>query len=127
MIKNIFIYFVSILILNSCSGFKDESEKFIYKKGKSSVQLKILNGDSYLIYDTPTRVNFVWKNIDPKTASIYGLGVKILEAKNEVTKTEIAIPSNYLTKDSLDLKLNFKINGEDINTKFIIPLKIRQK
>ena len=125
MIKNIFIYFVSILILNSCFGLSEESEKFIYKKGKSSVKLKILNGSDYLIYDTPTRVDFEWKNIDLKTSSIYGLGVKILGSKNEVTKTEIAIPSNYLTKDSLDLKLNFKINGEDITTKFIIPLKTR--
>lgn len=123
MLKKIFISIILFLTLNSCSESKEKSNKNIYKNGKSSVQLKILNGKNFLIYNTPTRVDFEWKNIDLRTTSIYGLGIKILEADDKTTKTEINVPRNYLDKDTLSIKLNFEVNGKDINTEFTIPLK----
>lgn len=123
MIKNIYFCVISILILNSCVKSKEEPSKFFYEKGNSSVELKIMNGNNYLIYDTINKVDFKWINIDPKTAFIYGAGIKILGAKNNITKTEIGVPSNYLEKGSLNIKLNFEIDGEKINTIFNIPMK----
>ena len=122
MIKKICFCVISLLTLNSCLEFKDEPSMFFYENNKSSVELIIKNGNNYLIYDTPNRVDFKWINIDPKTSLIYGSGIKILEAKNNITKTEIGLPSNYLENDSLNIKLIFEVNGEKINTVFNIPV-----
>lgn len=123
MIQKIIVLSISLLILKSCNEFKKEPKVFFYENGESSVQLKILNGNNFLIYNTPTRVNFEWKNIDIKTSSIYGLGIKILKASKKVTHTEINVPENYLKNDSLNIKLNFQIKGKNINTEFKVPLR----
>ena len=102
---------------------KKSTSKFIYENGESSVEIKILNGNDYLTYDTPIRADFEWKNIDPKTSLIYGAGIKMLGTKNGITKTEINIPSNYLESDSLNIKLRFEINGEKTGTEFNVPIK----
>jgi hypothetical protein len=123
MIKRILIFGLLILTFNSCSESNKNTSEFIYKNGESSVELKILNGKNYLIYDAPIRTDFEWKNIDPKTGSIYGLGIRILGAENGITKTEINVPSNYLESDTLNIKLHFKINGEKIGTEFNVPIR----
>ncbi len=123
MIKNICAFIIIILIINSCSEAEKKSSKFSYNKGESSVELKIINGNDYLIYNTPTRVDFEWVNIDPKTSLIYGSGIKILVAKENVTQTEISVPNNYLKNDSLNIKLSFEIDGEKLNTEFNVPMK----
>ncbi len=105
MIKNIFIYGILILTLNSCGESKKKTSEYIYENGKSSVQLKILNGNDYLIYDTPTRTDFEWTNIDPQTGYIVGIGIKMLGTNDGITKTEINVPSNYLKTDTLIQKL----------------------
>lgn len=87
------------------------------------MELKILNGNDYLTYDTPIRTDFEWKNIDPKTCSIFGAGIKMLGTENGITKTEINVPSNYLESDTLNIKLRFEINGEKTGTEFNVPLK----
>jgi len=90
------------------------------------VKIKILNGNEYLTYDTSIRTDFEWKNIDPKTSSIYGTGIKILGTKNGITNTEINVPSNYLESDALNIKLRFEINGEETRTEFNIPVKNKE-
>ncbi|WP_299527030.1 hypothetical protein [Winogradskyella sp.] len=85
--------------------------------------MKILNGNNYLTYDTPVRTDFEWKNIDPKSGSIYGAGIKILETKNGITKTEINVPSNHLESNILNIKLRFDINGETTRTEFNVLVK----
>ncbi len=122
MIKRTLLFGLLILILNSCMESKKNS-KFIYENGESSVELKILNGNGYLTYDTPIRTDFEWKNIDLKTSSIFGTGIKILEMQNGITKTEINVPRNYLESDTLNIKLHFEINGENIGTEFNVPIK----
>jgi len=123
MIKNVFVYIILILTLNSCVESKKKTSEFIYKDGESSVKIKILNGNDYLTYDMPIRVDFEWTNIDIETSSIYGVGIKILEGKNEITKTEINVPSNYLKKDTLNIKLSFEVKEEIIKTEFNIPVR----
>ncbi|CAL2106844.1 conserved hypothetical protein [Tenacibaculum sp. 190524A02b] len=123
MFKKKIISLTLLLILSSCNKSKEHQDKFTYRKGSSSVELKILNGKNYLVYNKSTRVNFEWKNIDPKMSSIYGAGIKILELEgNNTTKTKILVPNGYLKKDTLNIKLNFKINGKNYKTEFNIPI-----
>lgn len=123
MIKKTLFFGLLILTLNSCLNSNKNTSKFRYENGESSVELKILNGTEYLTYDTPIRTDFEWKNIDPKTASIFGAGIKMLGTENGITKTEINVPSNYLESDTLNIKLRFEINGEKTRTEFNVLVK----
>lgn len=123
MTKKTLLFGLFILTLNSCLESKKNTSEFIYENGESSVELKILNGNNYLTYDTPIRTDFEWKNIDPKTSSIFGAGIKMLGTKNGITKTEINVPSNYLESDTLNIKLRFEINGEKTGTEFNVTVK----
>jgi len=123
MIKNILLFGLLFLTLNSCTESKKNTSEFIFENGESSVEIKILNGNNYLTYDTPIRTDFEWKNIDPKTGSIYGTGIKMLGTKNGITKTEINAPSNYLKSDTLNIKLRFEINGVKTGTEFNVPIR----
>jgi hypothetical protein len=123
MIKKLFLLALLILNLNSCSESKKNTSEFKYENGESSVELKILNGNDYLIYNEPIRTDFDWKNIDPNTLSIFGAGIKMLGTENGITKTEINVPSNYLESDTLNIKLRFEINGEKTGTEFNVPIK----
>lgn len=124
--KKIVLFGLLILILNSCSDSKKVTSKFIYENGASSVELKILSGNNYLIYDKPIKANFEWKNIDPQTGVIYGTGIKILKAENEITQTEINVPRSHLQSDTLNIQLRFKINGKQTETEFNVPVKIAE-
>ncbi|EAQ49628.1 MULTISPECIES: hypothetical protein [Leeuwenhoekiella] len=123
MINQTFLLGLFILSLNSCTESIKKTSKFIYEIEESSVQLKILNGNDYLTYNTPIRVDFEWKNIEPETVSIYGAGIKLLRIKNEVTQTEINIERHHLISDTLDIKLSFELNGQKTSTYFNIPVK----
>lgn len=123
MINKIALFGLLFLTLNSCTESKKSNSEFIFENGESSVEIKILNGNDYLTYDTPIRTDFEWKNIDPKTGSIYGTGIKMLGTKNGITKTEINVPSNYLKSDTLNIKLRFEINGVKTGTEFNVPIK----
>lgn len=129
MIRSIFKSSIAILVLISCKEYKNEnsdSGSYSFNKGKSGVEMKILSGHNYLIYDTPIKTNFEWTNIDPKTSSIIGMGIRILETKNGVTKTEINVPENILKSDTVSIKVNFKINGENTRTEFHVPIKTKR-
>ena len=123
MVKNIFIIGILILISISCSDSDNKNSELVYKDGDSKVQLRILSGNNYLIYDTPIRTNFEWINIDNKTGYIYGAGIKMLGTDNGITKTEINVPSNYLKNDTLEIKVGFELNGEKIQTEFLVPVR----
>lgn len=123
MIKNIFIFGILILTINSCGESKKKTAEYIYENGESSVRLKILNGNDYLIYDTPTRTDFEWTNIEPKTSYIVGTGIKMLGTKDGITKTEINVPSDYLKTDTLNIRLRFEIKGEKIDKEFNVPMR----
>ena len=123
MINQTFLLGLFILSLNSCTESIKKTSKFIYEIEESSVQLKILNGNDYLTYNTPIRVDFEWKNIEPERVSIYGAGIKLLRIKNEVTQTEINIERHHLISDTLDIKLSFELNGQKTSTYFNIPVK----
>ena len=121
-IRNL-LFGILILTLTSCVETEKNSSEYIYENGESSVKMKILSEKDYLIYDTPIRTDFEWKNIDPRTGSIFGAGILMLGTENGITKTEISVPSNYLESDTLNIKLRFEINGEKTGTEFNIPVK----
>jgi hypothetical protein len=112
-----------IVTLISCEENKKLRWEYRYENRESIIKMKILNGNNYLIYDTPTRTDFEWINIDPKTSSIFGAGIKMLGTENGITKTEINVPSNYLQSDTLNIKLRFEINGEKTGTVLYVPVK----
>ena len=124
-VKNKSILAIGLLIITLISCKKSEKLKWEYKyeNRESSIVMKILNGNNYLIYNKPARTDFEWTNIDPKMSSIYGAGIKILGTENGITKTEINVPSNFLESDTLNIKLHFEINGEKNETEFNVPLR----
>ncbi len=122
-LNKIILLGVLITTLISCSKSSKNKSSFLYENGESSVELVILNGNDFLIYDVPILADFKWKKIDPKTGSILGTGIKMLGTDNGITKTEITVPSNYLDSDTLNIKLRFEINGEKTGTEFNVPIK----
>jgi len=121
MMKSSYILIILIYIMSSCNTSKKKNTQYIYTYKDSGVQLKIMNGNNYLTYDETIQTNFEWTNIG--SALIYGTGIKILGRDKNITKTEIHLPSNYLKKDTLNIKLQFEVDGEKINTEFNIPIK----
>jgi len=117
--KKLLYTFIFTFLICSCNN----KPEYFYQKGDSSVQLKINNGNDYLIYDTPTKVDFEWKNINTQTFLIYGTGIRILKTTGNVTKTEINVPKNLLQNDTLNIKVHFEANKEKITTEFNIPMK----
>ncbi len=126
MIKKLLLFGLLVMILNSCSESQENTPKFFYKNGNSSVELKILNESNYLTYDSPIRTNFHLINVNPNTVSILGTGIKIIRIENGIIKTEINIPKNYLKSDTLDIRLSFEKDGEKLKTEFNIPIKNRK-
>lgn len=113
--------FIIFLILISCS-FGNSETQFIYENGNQKVAIKILNGNDYLEYDKPIPTDFVLTNIDPKKFMVVGAGIRLLEIKNGVMKTEIKVPSNYLKEDTLNVRVRFGNKPEE-NHEFNIPIK----
>ncbi len=123
MIKKLLLSALLMLTLTFCSKPLKNAQQYFYENGESSVEFKILNETNSLTYDTPIRANFEWKNIDIKTSSIYGEGIKILRTQNGITETEINIPSNILESDTLHIKLQFEIDDLKTETEFKVPIK----
>jgi len=99
-----------------------EPKKYVFEKDKSKIELIILNGKNYLEFDTPIRVDFKWTNIDIKTGVIYGAGIKIISSKDNLTKTEINVPSDYIKVDTLNIKVQYKKEEQVIKTEFKLPI-----
>mgnify|MGYP003634974850 CR=1 len=123
MKRTVIIIGILFLMINSCKGDKNDSSNFIFKNKNQKIELKILNGNDYLIAGNPTKVDFILTNIDPKTTFIFGRGILILESKNGITKTEINVPNNYIKTSTLDVQVRFK-DGDKISiAKFRVPVR----
>jgi hypothetical protein len=119
------ITLIIVLILTSCKSFKENI--FVYKNEKQKVEMIIQNGDDFLKYETPTKVDFKFTNIDLKTSSIFGLGIKILngfDSLNGVVKTKVNVPRNRLKTDTLNVIIRFNnVNNEKLDAQFKVPIK----
>ncbi|PCJ92265.1 MAG: hypothetical protein COA50_15655 [Flavobacteriaceae bacterium] len=115
--------FLLILVFVNCQNKKAEKVEFTYENGIEKIVMEIENGQGFLIYDQPTKTNFVLTNIDPFSLVIQGPGIKVLGTKGKtIMRTEINVPGNYLEKDTLTIKIRF---GENYSKEheFNIPLK----
>lgn len=116
------ISFVALLSV-CCQNQETKKVELIYENGIEKIIVEIENGKDFLIYDQPTKTNFVLTNIDPMSLVVQGPGIKVLGTKDKSTmRTEIKVPSNYLDKDTLTIKIRY---GENYSKghEFYIPLK----
>ena len=128
-----YLNIILVLVLTSCKEDQERTESYLYvfEKGNSAVTLKILNGNDYLIYDEPTKVNFEWKNVDNYSGQIIGAGIKIAGFKSNsknirVTETEITPPSHYIKNETLDILLKYQVENKPVEAKMFIPLKAKK-
>lgn len=123
MKKVLLIIGIVFLLVNSCKENKNEYTNFVFENKNKKIELKILNGNDYLIADNPTKVDFILTNIDPTKTLIFGRGIKILESENGITKTEINFPSYYLSQGALEVQVRFKDGDKFSIAKFRVPVK----
>jgi hypothetical protein len=113
-------------IISSCKRIENEKVELVYENETEKISIKIGNGQDFLIYDRPIRTDFVVENIDPINLAILGTGIRILGTNKDKTamRTEINVPSNYLDKDTLTIKVRY---GEDYKKghDFNIPVKTK--
>lgn len=96
------IIIILVLTLIGCKNEETKKAELVYENGTEKISVEIENGQEFLIYDQPTKTNFVCTNIDPISLIIQGPGIKLLGTKNKTTmRTEINVPSNYLDKDTI--------------------------
>jgi len=125
MMKNILPKLIIIFLalsIYSCRSTEVKKTPFIYQNKNRKVEIQILNGNDYMEYNKPTKTNIVLTNIEAKTFSIYGTGIRILEIKGGTIKTEIKVPQNHLATDTLNVKIRFGKKVKE-NHDFNIPMK----
>ena len=115
------IIFLTLTIYN-CGNSDVKKTELIYENGIQKVEVKILNGNDYLEYDKPTKTDFLLTNIELKTFSVVGVGIRVLGMQDGIMKTEIKVPNNYLEKDTLNVRIRFGKKTEE-NHEFNIPMK----
>ena len=120
--KNQILILLLSLILSFYSCEKAQKDNIVYKNGDKKVEFKILNGNDYLEYDKSIKTEFILTNINPNTFNFVGVGMKLTGIENQILKTEIKVPSNYLKTDTLKIKAVFG-NKQKTFFKFNIPIK----
>ena len=123
-LKAILFIVVFTITFSACKNLKEEKVVLVYEDGNERISIKIKTGKDYLVYDIPTRTDFVVNNIDPIDLTIQGAGIRILGTNKDKTamRTEINVPSNYLDKDTLTIKVRYG-EGYKKGHDFNIPLK----
>ena len=119
--KNL-IFIISVTLL-SCGKAEKPENRYKFEHRSSGVEMKILNGKNFLVYDEPTLVIFEWKYIDKYSWIILGSGIRILNYHNNITETEIKVPSNYLKNDTLRIDLRYVSQDDTIKTVFNVPVR----
>ncbi|WP_299123204.1 hypothetical protein [uncultured Tenacibaculum sp.] len=98
----------------------DSSHKFIYKNGNQKIEMKIKNGKDFLIYDTPTKVEFITTNVAPRDVMIYGTGIRIIKIDDNTFETEVNVPKKYVESDVLNVTITIDKNNK---FQFKVPVK----
>jgi len=93
MTKSIRVFLVLLISIHSCKKNNSQEVELTYINGNEEVSIEIENNQHFLIYDRPTKVDFVLTNIDPFSLVVSGPGIKILRTKNKsILQTEINAP-----------------------------------
>lgn len=122
--KKYSIILILIFTLISCKNSKKDKVELVYENGIEKIAIEIENGKDFLIYDQLTKTNFIVNNIDPASLLIVGSGIRILGTDNNNTtvQTEIKVPSDFLDKDTLTIKVRYG-EGYKKGPDFQIPMK----
>lgn len=119
------LFAILILILQACGNSPKETLEYLHTSGDQSVRLNILTGNDYLIYNTPTRLDFEWTNIVPETTSISGAGIKLIQHIDNVTQTEFTVTKEKIKSDTLHITILFRKDGKRIPTAFHVPVRTK--
>jgi hypothetical protein len=117
---------IFILSLQSCGNTPKETVEYVHTSGDQSVRLNILTANDYLIYNTPTRLDFEWTNIEPELAIIGGTGIKMLGYEGNKTKTEFTVTKENLKIDTLHITILYKKGDRRVPTSFHIPVREKE-
>ena len=122
--KNYFIALILILSTVSCKKSISDRVELICENGTEKITIEIENGQNFLVYDQPTKTNFVVTNIDPINLRISGAGITLLGTNKDKTtmRTEISVPLNYLDTDTLNIKVWYN-DDDKKRCDFKIPMK----
>lgn len=120
------LFAILILILQSCGNSNKETVEYLHTSGDQSIRLKILTGNDYLIYNTPTRLDFEWTNIEPALAIIGGTGIKMLGYEGNKTKTEFTVTKENLKTDTLHITILYRKNDRRVPASFHIPVREKE-
>ena len=118
-----FLMLMLVFTSMGCNTNRNDVVNLIYENGNEKITVKFETGQDFLVYDQPTKTDFILENIDPITISVMGPGIKVLGTRGEnKMRTEIKVPSNYLEKDTLIIKIRY---GENYGKacEFQIPVK----
>lgn len=126
------LFLIIFFIIGFISCEKSETENpFVVQVDDKRVELILENNADYLIYDTPTKAEFVFENIELNTWYIIGRGIKIVDIKNKENLnfksiTEINYPSERSTSDTLEINLKFKGLNDIEFSKGIIKVPVKR-
>lgn len=110
---------------------QETKNPFVVEIDNKRVELILENNTDYLIYDTPTKAEFIFENIERNTWWIKGQGIRMVDFKNIKDSsdfksiTEINCISEKTTSDTLEIQLKFKgINDTEYSEGIIkVPVK----
>lgn len=112
--------------LNCSSQITTSSKQdFEFHNGKESIVLEISTGNQYLELDNETRVKIKLENIDPKTLSFSGQGIRFspVQDSSQAILLEIKPTTESLEDGKLSLMLSYPSGDENIIHRFIIPVR----
>lgn len=113
-------------------GCKKQEPKnpFVVEVDDKRVELILENNADYLVYDVPTKVDFVFENIEVNSWLIKGRGIMINNVKKDIDKykviTEINYPLERSTSDTLEIELKFKGTNDTEYSQGIIKVPVKR-
>ena len=103
-IKYILLFFV---VVTACQK-QETKNPFIVQVDDKRIELILEDNADYLVYDMPTKAEFVWTNIEKNSWIVTGRGIRLVEFKKDRAVMEINYPSEKSTSDTLEIQLKFK-------------------
>lgn len=119
-----FLIFFFIIGLISCEKIETKNP-FIVQVDDKRIELILEDNADYLVYDMPTKAEFVWTNIEKNSWIVTGRGIRLVEFKKDRAVMEINYTSEESTSDTLEIQLKFKgINDTEYSDGIIkVPVK----
>ncbi|CAL2083912.1 hypothetical protein [Tenacibaculum sp. 190524A05c] len=122
--RNLFGIITLLLVLYSCSNSKLNKTDLTCGYENQKITIQIENGKEFLIYNQPTKTNFITTNIDPINLRIAGAGIRVLGTNKDKTgmRTEIKVLEDYIDNDTLNIKVWYTKDNQK-TCDFKIPIK----